>query len=62
MAESDDTHRIVKYENDEGARIIMSIRRDPETDAMTDEDLIREYGTRLEADLRKHRNEKPGPA
>ncbi|MFF7130014.1 hypothetical protein [Streptomyces sp. NPDC008240] len=57
-----DGHRLVEYETDEGSRIIMSFRRDPEIDAMTDEDLIREYGTRIEDDLRKRRNEKPDPA
>ena len=39
MAENDD-HRLVRREDENGTRFIVSVHRNPETDAMTDDELI----------------------
>ncbi|MFF7096382.1 hypothetical protein ACFY9A_28905 [Streptomyces rubradiris] len=49
MAESGDYRAVEYWPNDE-LRIIFTVRRTPETDAMTDEELIRKHGPRIGED------------
>ena len=47
MAE-DSHYRVVEYWPNKDLRILFTVPRTPETDAMTDEELIARHGTRIE--------------
>jgi hypothetical protein len=57
MTENDD-HRIVSRDNPDGSRLIVSVRRDPETDAMTDDELINQW----QQTINEHRDQQDRPA